>query len=41
MDFVVTEAGIHVVVNGGIRRIDAAECAQTAVRIAADRRLPH
>jgi hypothetical protein len=40
MDFVVTEAGIHVVVNGGIRRIDAAECAQRAALIVSARGLP-
>ncbi len=38
MDFVVTEAGIHAVANGGMARINAAACAQLAAGIVAHRR---
>lgn len=40
MDFVVTEAGIHAVENGGLRRIDVAVCAERVALIVANRRLP-
>lgn len=38
MDFVVTEAGIHAVADGGMQRINAAACAQLAAEIVARRR---
>jgi len=38
MDFVVTEAGIHAVADGGMARINAAACAQLAAGIVAHRR---
>lgn len=37
MDFIVTEAGIHLVEADGLRCIDAAECAQRAQAIVAER----
>lgn len=40
MDFVVTEAGIQVVENGGMSRISGAECAQRAAQMIAERGLP-
>jgi 5,10-methenyltetrahydrofolate synthetase len=40
MDFVVTEAGIHAVEEGGMRRVDAAECARREALILTERGLP-
>lgn len=40
MDFIITEAGIHAVEEGGLRRIDPSVCARHAAQIAAHRRLP-
>ena len=40
MDFVVTEAGIQAVENGGMDRIDPAACARRAARMASERGLP-
>ncbi len=40
MDFIVTEAGIQAVENGGMRLVDAAACAQRAALIASARGLP-
>jgi 5-formyltetrahydrofolate cyclo-ligase len=40
MDFVVTEAGIEARVEGGLERIDVAECRRRATALAAARGLP-
>jgi 5-formyltetrahydrofolate cyclo-ligase len=40
MDFVVTEAGIEAAVEGGLERIDPAECLRRAERLARSRGLP-
>ncbi len=40
MDFVVTEAGIHAVEDGGLHRIDVAECERRAAQMVAARGLP-
>jgi 5-formyltetrahydrofolate cyclo-ligase len=40
MDFVVTEAGIHAVEEGGLQPIEPADCANRAAQIAARRGLP-
>jgi 5-formyltetrahydrofolate cyclo-ligase len=40
MDFVVTEAGIHVVEDGSLAAIDAAACRERAARLLAARGLP-
>ncbi len=40
MDFVVTEAGIHAVTNGGLARISAGECGERARRLCEERGLP-
>jgi 5-formyltetrahydrofolate cyclo-ligase len=41
MDFVVTEAGIHHVEPGMLRRIEAGEAAAIVARLASERGLPH
>jgi len=40
MDFIVTEAGIHAVEEGTMRRVEAAECLLLARKIASQRGLP-
>ncbi len=40
MDFVVTEAGLHAVVDGKLERVDAAACRDRAQQLCDERRLP-
>ena len=40
MDFIVTEAGIHAVEKGGMRLVDAADCARREALVVAERGLP-